>query len=249
MRRPEANVCGQQASKSVLDHKLGFMLGYLQIAVTLVTLFVTVPAAARNLFKFVYLKFDDSVWAESHGKLLLEPVDPELGGSRHVEMRRAIRVELERQQTAKWLASRVNFSIWAPYLTSLACMAGMLSFGVIGGKYLAGGLAFAGAVVCALGSIWLMVLCTRNFVLNAMLAVHARRQAEIGEVGLPLQQQQIRLDALSADTLSQRQLWRLFKLEWTKQKRRRDRSGGKGISIQDLDSDGKADGLRLLKSH
>ena len=224
------------------------MLVDLQNALTLVTLSITVLAAVRNLQKILTLKFDDSAWAENHGKLLLEAVDPDLGDNRHAEMRRAIRLELERQQVAKLFTSRVNFSIWAPYLASFLCLAGMFSFAVVSGEFLTARLSFAGDLVCAVGSIWLMVLCARNIVLNAMLAIYARRQVETGGVRLPLERKRVRRNALGVDRLSQRQLWKPFKLEWTKQKRRRGRSGGVEILNQDLDVGGKDEGLLALKN-
>ena len=94
------------------------MLGLLQNTLTVVTLVITIPTGVHSLYKFVYLRFDDSSWLESHGKLLLEAAGSEIGNDEHIEMRTDIRLELERQQIAKLLVSRIHFPVWLPYLAT-----------------------------------------------------------------------------------------------------------------------------------
>src|SRR5699024_8597243 len=94
----------------------------------------------------------------------------------------------------------------------------MISFGLVSGDFVAPGSALVGASICALLSLFWTALYVRNSVLNAAVAEYSRHQAIRGKVRLPVVRDQCRREALGVKSLSQRQLWKFLRADWTRRR-------------------------------
>ena len=196
---------GRGSVTSVLSRRVGGMLVVAQFLISLVSL---LGALSPKLIKVYFRQVDDVAWVEKNGALLIEQTSVSVGGAAHEEMKREIRLGIERDQIRKFVLSRLKYPVFPAYVSAGVSLVFMLLPAVLGLGSTSPRFAAALLMLAGTAALILTVFSVRNALLNIEISASLRDLVAAGNVHYPIDRSDLRRRTLRVCSLNARQLWR-----------------------------------------
>src|SRR5699024_318005 len=131
-----------------------------------------------------------------------------VGGAAHEEMKREIRLGIERDQIRKFVLSRLKYPVFPAYVSAGVSLVFMLLPAVLGLGSTSPRFAAALLMLAGTAALILTVFSVRNALLNIEISASLRDLVAAGNVHYPIDRSDLRRRTLRVCSLNARQLWR-----------------------------------------